>query len=208
MTAPAGSAPGSALSARPPFAGIPIHGCAPVPLPAHRDHRGCLFEIFREEWPGSLKPVQWNASASSAGVMRGVHVHADYDELYTLPSGRVFMALRDIRRQSPTFGASIGFEWSAASGFAVPVPAGVAHVFFFLEPSVLVFGLSRYWTPELDVLGCRWDDLDPALTWPVTAASLSARDSEAGSFAEMVVRYETLVRHLELGNTSAPRLGP
>src|SRR2546429_4153216 len=106
---------------------IPIEGCTPVPVKANADDRGCLFEIFREEWTGAFKTVQWNALISGAGVMRGVHVHVDYDEFYTLPLGRVFLALKDIRRASPIFGKSIGLEWSAAGGFAVPVPAGVAH---------------------------------------------------------------------------------
>lgn len=171
---------------------IPIEGCTPVPVRANFDHRGCLFEIFREEWPGAFKTVQWNACASRAGVMRGVHVHVDYDEFYTLPSGRVFIALRDIRRASPTFGVSVGFEWSAAAGFAVPVPAGVAHAVFFICDSVLAFGLSGYWKAELDIIGCRWNDLDPTLPWPTETAELSARDSEAGSFADMVAQYEAL----------------
>ncbi len=122
---------------------ILIDGCAPVPVRANADDRGCLFEIFREEWTGAFKTVQWNACSSRAGVMRGVHVHTDYDEFYTLPLGRVFIALRDIRRVSPTFGNSIGFEWSAADGFAVPVPAGVAHAVFFLDDSVLTYRLSE-----------------------------------------------------------------
>src|SRR5258707_4398371 len=145
---------------------IPIEGCTPVPVKANADDRGCLFEIFREEWTGAFKTVQWNALRSGAGVMRGVHVHVDYDEFYTLPLGRVFLALRDIRRASPTFGKSIGLEWSAADGFAVPVPAGVAHAIFFLDESILAFGLSSYWKPELDVVGCRWDDLDPSRVGP------------------------------------------
>lgn len=171
---------------------IPIQGCAPVPVRPNADDRGCLFEIFREEWPGAFNTVQWNACASRAGVMRGVHVHVDYDEFYTLPMGRVFLALRDIRRDSPTFGASAGFEWSAADGFAVPVPAGVAHAVFFLSDSVLVFGLSDYWKAELDIVGCRWNDLDPTLTWPAEAAVVSARDSASGSFAEMLIEFEGL----------------
>lgn len=171
---------------------IPIEGCTPVPVKANADDRGCLFEIFREEWTGAFKTVQWNALSSVAGVMRGVHVHVDYDEFYTLPSGRVFLALRDIRRASPTFGKSIGLEWSAADGFAVPVPVGVAHAIFFLEESILAFGLSSYWKPELDVVGCRWDDLDPSLCWPAESAMLSNRDREAGSFADMLTKYEAL----------------
>lgn len=171
---------------------IPIEGCAPVPVVANADDRGCLFEIFREEWAGAFKTVQWNACSSLAGVMRGVHVHIDYDEFYTLPFGRVFLALRDIRRASPTFGTSVGFEWSAAEGFAVPVPAGVAHAVFFLDHSVLAFGLSGYWKAELDVVGCRWDDLDPTLNWPAESARLSSRDTESGSFTDMVLKYEAL----------------
>ncbi len=171
---------------------IPIKDCAPVPVKANADERGCLFEIFREEWAGAFKTVQWNACSSRAGVMRGVHVHFDYDEFYTLPQGRVFIALRDIRRTSPTFGNSIGFEWSAADGFAVPVPSGVAHAVLFLDDSVLVFGLSRYWKAELDVLGCRWDDLDASLKWPAESATLSARDTTSGSFADMLARYEAM----------------
>ncbi len=181
---------------------IPIEGCAPVPVTANADDRGCLFEIFREEWTGAFKTVQWNACSSRAGVMRGVHVHIDYDEFYTLPLGRVFIAIRDIRRKSPTFGNSIGFEWSAADGFAVPVPAGVAHAVFFLDDSVLAFGLSGYWKAELDVIGCRWDDLDPSLCWPVERAVLSNRDSKAGSFADMVADYEALSASYLKGKTS------
>ena len=167
-----------------------IDGCTTVPVRPNSDNRGCLFEIFREEWPGAFKTVQWNACVSRTGVMRGVHVHADYDEFYTLPVGRVFLALRDIRRASATFGNSVGVEWSAADKCAVPAPAGVAHAVCFLEDSVLAFGLSGYWTRELDVVGCRWDELDPALQWPMEPAVLSRRDSGTGSFTEMVAKYE------------------
>ncbi len=169
---------------------IPIEGCRPVPVRANSDHRGCLFEIFREEWAGAFKTVQWNACASNAGVMRGVHVHVDYAEFYTLPKGRVFLGLCDIRRDSPTFRSSVGFEWSATDGFAVPVPAGVAHAVYFLEDSVLAFGLSGYWKAELDVVGCRWDDPELGIEWPIETALLSGRDTESGSFDGMVEEFE------------------
>lgn len=183
---------------------IPIAGCDPVPVRANADRRGCLFEIFREEWPGAFKTVQWNACASRRGVMRGVHVHADYAEFYTLPLGRVFIALRDIRRTSPTFGASAAFEWSSADGFAVPVPPGVAHAVYFLEDSVLAFGLSGYWRAEFDILGCRWDALDPTIRWPIETADLSSRDEHSGEYDEMVVAYDALSRRLGTSATKAP----
>src|ERR1700755_2537956 len=102
------------------------------------------------------------------------------------------MCPRDSRKASPTFGNSLGFEWSAADGFAIPVPAGIAHAVFFLDDSVLAFGLSGYWKAELDVLGCRWDDLDPSLQWPLESAQLSPRDKELGSFAQMLSGYEAV----------------
>lgn len=185
--------------------GIGISGCGPIAVRPNRDDRGCLSEIFREEWPLAFKTVQWNACSSRAGVMRGVHVHADYDEFYTLPQGRVFVALRDIRRSSPTFGASAGFEWSGADGIAVPIPAGVAHAVFFLEDSILVFGLSGYWSAERDVLGCRWDNLDLSQPWPVETAVLSSRDSSSGSLADMISGYEFMRAGLAQPATPAHR---
>lgn len=185
------------------YPSINIAGCAPVPVKSNPDARGCLFEIFREEWPGAFKTVQWNACRSLSGVMRGVHTHADYDEFYTLPFGRVFIALRDIRQESPTFGNSIGFEWSASDGFAVPVPAGVAHAVFFLDDSVLAFGLSGYWKAEQDILGCRWSDLDPSIKWPAKTAVLSDRDTESGSYADMVARYAAMTKALRRESVAA-----
>lgn len=175
---------------RPPR--IPIAGCRPVPVRSNRDPRGCLFEIFRERWDGAFSAVQWNACVSEAGVLRGVHVHADYDEFYTLPKGRVFLALKDIRRDSPSFMASVGLEWRAADGFAVPVPHGVAHAVYFFEPSVLAFGLSGYWRAEYDIVGCRFDDPRFGIDWPEPGPLLSRRDEEVGDFATMVAAYEAL----------------
>lgn len=171
---------------------ININDCSIVPVLPNTDHRGCLFEIFREEWPNAFKTVQWNACASQAGVMRGVHVHVDYDEFYTLPMGRVYLGLKDIRRDSPTFLESVGFEWSSKDGFAVTVPAGVAHSVYFFEDSVLAFGLSDYWKADFDVVGCRWDDPDLGISWPVETAAISDRDSESGTFANMLEHFESL----------------
>jgi dTDP-4-dehydrorhamnose 3,5-epimerase len=171
---------------------IAIQGCSPVSVRANTDSRGFLSEVYREEWPGAFRTVQWNACASKAGVLRGTHVHADYHEFYTLPTGRVFIALKDIRRHSTTFGRCTGFEWSPKDGIAIPVPAGVAHAVYFLEDSVLVFGLSNYWRSESREMGCRWDDLDSSICWPMTAPQLSEKDAASGSFKEMLARYDAL----------------
>ena len=42
------------------------------------DERGCLYEIYRAEWPGGFPTVQWNACISKAGVVRGVCAKAKH----------------------------------------------------------------------------------------------------------------------------------
>jgi dTDP-4-dehydrorhamnose 3,5-epimerase len=176
-----------------PSAQLPIAGCAVVPAKPNPDGRGCLYEIYRANWPGAFQTVQWNACISKAGVVRGVHVHVDYDEYYTLLAGRGLLGLHDIRRDSPTAGESVTIDWRADDRCAVVIPRGVAHVLWFVEDAVLAFGLSRYWSADLDVVGCRWDD--PALGFeiPEGTKSLSRRDSESGSYEEMLQSYERLL---------------
>ena len=167
-----------------------IQDCTIVPISANRDERGCLFEVYRQSWSGLFPTVQWNVCSSSAGVVRGAHAHVNYSEFYTLPLGRVVLGLADIRRDSPTFGQSIQLNWSAQDGFAVIVPVGVAHVVLFEEDSLLAFGLSGYWEPTYDVVGCQWDAPEFGFMWPARRVSRSARDTDASGYTEMLRCYD------------------
>jgi dTDP-4-dehydrorhamnose 3,5-epimerase len=169
-----------------------IKDCEIVPVSANRDERGCLYEIFREAWPGAFRAVQWNACASDKGVVRGAHVHVDYAEFYTLPRGEVVIGLSDIRRDSPTFGKSVQFHWADRDAVAFVVPCGVAHVVLFRADSVLAFGLSGYWERERDVVGCQWDAPEFGFAWPDGAVRRSARDLSAGTYSAMLAHYERL----------------
>jgi dTDP-4-dehydrorhamnose 3,5-epimerase len=172
---------------------LPIDGCAVVPAKPNPDGRGCLYEIYRAEWPGAFPAVQWNACLSKKGVVRGVHVHVDYEEYYTLLAGRGLLGLRDIRRDSPTFGRSVTIDWRAEDRCAITIPRGVAHVLWFIEDAVLAFALSSYWSAALDVVGCRWDDPVLGFEIPAGPKSLSERDDESGTYEEMIQSYEFLL---------------
>jgi len=173
-----------------------IVGCELVPVAANRDPRGCLLEVYRQSWINAFATVQWNVCISNAGVVRGAHVHVDYDEYYTIPKGRVVIGLTDIRRESRSFRESIQFEWGATDDVAIVVPRGVAHVVAFEDDSVLAFGLSGYWTPELDVLGCQWNDPELGLRWPDQNRRRSERDTHSGDFRQMLRLYEDLSAQL------------
>lgn len=62
-------------------------GVALRPFTTHHDERGSFTEVFREEWDTGVRPVQWNAVSSEAGVLRGVHVHVRHDDYLILLRG-------------------------------------------------------------------------------------------------------------------------
>ena len=150
-------------------------------LTPHSDHRGVFLEIFREVWNPGYQAVQWNAVASAGAVLRGVHVHVRHVDYLVPAAGRMLLGLHDLRPWSPTFGSSELVELDTRAPSAAIVPMGVAHGVYSLEPSVLVYGTSRYWDPS-DELACRWDSPELGLSWPTTSPILSERDAAAADY--------------------------
>jgi dTDP-4-dehydrorhamnose 3,5-epimerase len=168
--------------AAPPLlpAGTLLHALQP-----HVDERGSFTELYRVEWGTGVTPIQWNAVRSEAGVVRGVHVHPRHDDYFTLPMGRVDVGLRDLRRGSATEGLSTLVQLGGDRPAAIVIPHGVAHGFYFHEPSLHVYAVSEYWDPS-DELGCRWDDPELEIPWPVQSARASERDAAAPPLRELL----------------------
>ena len=154
------------------------------PLQAHPDRRGTFTEIFRAEWDTGVFPVQWNAVESTAGTLRGVHVHRRHDDYLLVLRGRASVGLRDLRPDSTTGGLAAVIELSSQHPRALVIPHGVAHGFYFSEPSLHVYSVTEYWHPD-DELGCRWDDPALGIAWPVQDPILSARDAALPSLSEL-----------------------
>lgn len=148
------------------------------PLEPHVDERGRFTELYRVEWETGVAPIQWNAVRSEAGVLRGVHVHLRHDDYLTVPVGRASVGLRDLRRGSPTEGRSALVEVGDDRPASLVIPHGVAHGFYFHEPSLHVYAVTEYWDPS-DELACRWDDPELEIPWPVRSARVSDRDAAA-----------------------------
>jgi dTDP-4-dehydrorhamnose 3,5-epimerase len=149
-------------------------------LETHADERGTLTELFRESWHTRVEIVQWNAVSSQKDVLRGVHVHPVHDDYLVLLRGRLLLGLHDLRPDSPTAGCSALVELVPEAAQVALVPHGVAHGFFFPEPSYHVYGVSHYWDPS-DELGCRWDDPALAIPWPRISPAISRRDADLPS---------------------------
>lgn len=144
-------------------------------LTPHRDDRGTFTELYREEWETDVAPVQWNAVDTEPGVLRGVHVHPRHDDYLTVVRGRATIGLRDLRQDSPTEGAAACVDLNGEQPTAISIPHGVAHGFYFHEPSTHIYAVSHYWDMA-DELGCRWDDPGLEIPWPQQSARISPRD--------------------------------
>lgn len=155
----------------------------------HGDDRGIFAEVYRQEWDTGIAPVQWNFVTSAAGVLRGVHVHPWHDDYLILLQGRACVGLRDLRRCSPTEGLTALLELGGAKLNALTIPHGVAHGFYFYEPSAHIYAVSRYWDAA-DELGCHWRDPALGIPWPAKGALISERDAGAPPLRDLMAQLE------------------
>lgn len=158
-------------------------------LDMHPDGRGVFTELFRVEWDTGVRPIQWNAVASEAGVLRGVHVHVAHDDYLVVVAGRAAVGLRDLRRGSPTQGLATVVDMPASRMRAITIPHGVAHGFLFLEPSIHIYSVTHYWDPA-DELGCHWADPALDISWPAAVTSVSDRDAAAQPLSALLDELE------------------
>jgi dTDP-4-dehydrorhamnose 3,5-epimerase len=111
-------------------------------------------------------------------------VHVRHDDYLMVIAGRGVFGLRDMRSRTTTPDAIALVELSAGNPATLVIPHGVAHGFYFFEPSITFYAVTHYWDMQ-DELGCRWDDPELEIPWPVTEARLSPRDEAAPRFATL-----------------------
>jgi dTDP-4-dehydrorhamnose 3,5-epimerase len=154
-----------------------LDGVFVVPLEWRTDDRGAFTEVFRGSWMPDTPPmVQANLSRSRAGVLRGMHFHREQADFWVLLSGKQFVALHDLRPESPTTGRSVELSMDASAGLrGLYVPPGVAHGFYAETEVELLYLVDRYYTGE-DEHGFIWNDPQAGINWPNAAPILSDRD--------------------------------
>ncbi len=149
-----------------------------------RDYRGLFIRVFcREEFrqinhAGEF--VQINHSITrEKGTVRGVHYQLPpiaEIKLIRCIKGRVFDAIVDIRKGSPTFLHWVGAELSAENMEMVYIPKGCAHGFQTLEDDCeLIYHHTEFYTPQYET-GIRYNDALVNISWPLEVRNLSERD--------------------------------
>ncbi len=167
------------------------HGVRLTPLTTHRDERGSVTEIFRDEWSVGVAPCQWNATMSQPNVLRGVHVHYKHHDYLVLLRGKISVGLYDARPKSPTYRMSAMIDLHSHELSGIRVPIGVMHGFYCHEPSMYIYGVDSYFDPD-DELGCHWADPGLRIAWPCREPLLSERDRRAGTLAQVEACLRTL----------------
>ncbi|MFF2775499.1 dTDP-4-dehydrorhamnose 3,5-epimerase family protein [Streptomyces sp. NPDC058052] len=163
----------------------------------HADERGSFCRTFDADVVRSagLDPhafVQDSLSRSARGVLRGLHLRSGEGEakLVRCSYGRIFDVVVDLRPGSPTYRAVATFELSGETQTTLYIPAGCAHGFQALTgPADVSYRIDRPHDPSEDVT-IAFDDPDLAVPWPLPVASVSRRDREAPSLAEVLKRRE------------------
>lgn len=163
-----------------------LRGCYIIEPNVFKDNRGYFFESFNEPKFESLTGqnghfVQDNQSASTYGVIRGLHFqkgeHAQA-KLVRVIEGKVLDVAVDIREGSETYGKWVSVELSADNNIQLYVPRGFAHGFSVLsETAVFAYKCDNGYNKESEG-GLRYDDPDLDIDWgiPVDKMNLSDKD--------------------------------
>ena len=156
-----------------------LNGVKFAQLRAFGDERGRFLETFRKNWfpERGWEIVQTNRSDSKAGVLRGLHYHFHQVDYWVCVAGRIRVGLADLRRGSPTFGASEALEIGGEHQIGVFIPSGVAHGFYALTDATLTYIVDNYYDGA-DELGVAWDDPTLAVPWDADQPILSGRDRQ------------------------------
>ena len=136
------------------------------------DSRGYFLETYKDkdfEAAGICGPfVQDNESASSRGVLRGLHFQKSHTQgkLVRATSGRVLDVAVDVRPGSPTFGKYVSVELDAESKRMFWIPKGFAHGFLVLsDQATFTYKCTDVYDPSSEG-GIPWNDPTIAVDWP------------------------------------------
>ena len=150
----------------------PIAGVKTLRLARRTDDRGFFLEIFRAGGSGGNgsdlatffegAPVaQMNFSTvDAAGHIKGLHYHLKQEDIWFFPPpSRAKIVLLDVRRSSPTAGATQVIVAGDGADQIVRIPAGVAHGYRPLtNPCSLFYVVTETFDPAApDEYRIPWD---------------------------------------------------
>ena len=161
-----------------------IDGVRLIDLHVSSDLRGSFLEMYRQSWielGGGA--IQANLSRSIPGVLRGMHFHRVQWDYWCPVAGDAFVALADLREDSPTRGEVMTLGLNGHEPRGLFIPPGVAHGFYARTEFTMVYLVDAYFDGT-DEQAVAWDDPDLGIVWPAGDRIVSERDRGNPSLAE------------------------
>ncbi len=159
----------------------------------YEDSRGVFFESYNEKTFNDAgivaNFVQDNQSASTYGVIRGLHYQSDpfaQAKLVRVLTGDILDVVVDLRKGSSSYGKSFSIELSGSKNQQLYIPRGVAHGFSVLSPRAVVFYKCDAFYSRESEGGIRFDDPALGIDWkvPENKRVVSEKDLRFPLFAE------------------------
>ena len=162
-----------------------IEGLCVITPTVHGDNRGYFMETYNEndmkEAGIDIKFVQDNQSASTKGVLRGLHRQIKYPQskLVRVIKGSVFDVAVDMRENSPTYLKWYGIELTEENKKQFLIPKGFAHGFLVLSDyAEFCYKVDDFFHPN-DEGGIAYNDTTISVKWPISSdmvLNLSEKD--------------------------------
>lgn len=150
-----------------------IEGLCVITPAVHGDSRGYFMETYNEndmkEVGIDIKFVQDNQSASTKGVLRGLHRQINFPQskLVRVIKGSVFDVAVDMREGSPTYLKWYGIELTEENKKQFLIPKGFAHGFLVLSDyAEFCYKVDDFFHPN-DEGGIAWNDPTIGVEWPI-----------------------------------------
>lgn len=164
------------------------------------DIRGCFTKDYSKEIfeangiKHDLKEVFY--TTSHRGVIRALHFQRikQQPKLVRCITGHVYDVVVDLRKNSPTYKEWIGFDLIGEKHNEILVPAGCAHGYLVLEPSIVSYKCAEKFYGEYDD-GIMWNDEEIGVRWPLEQIGgvenliIADKDKNLQTFREFEEQY-------------------
>lgn len=136
------------------------------------DARGSVMEFYRQSdfekagLPSLGDRPQVNAPLTKKGAVRGIHAEQAH-KLVAVAQGKIYAAIVDLRKDSPTAGKWEGFELTRGQGLFVSSGLGNSFQSISDDPSIYMYYFEKEWTPGMPGAACNPLDKDLGIPWPI-----------------------------------------
>ncbi len=162
------------------FKTLQIPGLLLIEFDTFKDHRGVFFEMFKlSEFRKNginFEFVQVNFSSSGKGVLRGLHYQlrpAEQGKLVRCVKGKILDVAVDIRKGSPWYAKYVSLELCGDIPQLFWIPPGFAHGFLALEPSEVMYIITKEYSPQHE-RGIVWNDKTIDINWGIERLGLNS----------------------------------